>query len=430
MENKTITSKESKHRKLLLVVPIITLPFLTMIFWILGGGKGSASEIAIEQKRGFNVILPNARFKQDDDLNKMSYYEKATIDSLKLEEQIKKDPNYSRLEFSEDAGSVSGELETDPRIFQKARTALNTSSFKGENQQRMYQKLEALQKVIQAPVKKNYNEKDMREFEYNNSSSDALEQIKGVQEMILSINAPSEPDPELRQLGAMLENILDIQHPERVQEKLRQTSKSQKGKVFAVSKKTQEEPVYSLAQTNTSGPGIPNSNSFYSLDQDPLDSQAQNTLEAVVHQTQSVVNGSVVKLRLTTDVFINGTLIPRNSFVFGIASLKGDRLEVKIKTIKFNTSIYPVELSVYDMDGIDGIFIPGAINRDVAKASAERSVQGLGIEGLNDSWTGQAATLGVQAAKTLMSKKVKLIKVVLKAGYQVLLYDQREKNAK
>lgn len=430
MENKTITSKESKHRKLLLVVPIITLPFLTMIFWILGGGKGSASVSTPEQKRGFNVILPNARFKQDDDLNKMSYYEKATIDSLKLEEQIKKDPNYSRSEFSEDSGSVSGELETDPRIFPKVRTALNTSSFKGENQQRMYQKLEALQKVIQAPVKKNYNEKDMREFEYNNSSSDALEQIKGVQEMISSINAPSEPDPELRQLGAMLENILDIQHPERVQEKLRQTSKSQKGKVFAVSKKTQEEPVYSLAQTNTSGPGIPNSNSFYPLEEDPLDNQAQNTLEAVVHQTQSVVNGSVVKLRLTTDVFINGTLIPRNSFVFGIASLKGERLEVKIKTIKFNTSIFPVELSVYDMDGIDGIFIPGAINRDVAKASAERSVQGLGIEGLNDSWTGQAATLGVQAAKTLMSKKVKLIKVVLKAGYQVLLYDQREKNAK
>lgn len=430
MENKTISSKESKHRKMLLVMPIITLPFLTMIFWILGGGKGSASEIATEQKRGFNVTLPNARFKQDDDLNKMSYYEKATIDSLKLEEQIKKDPNYSRSEFSEDPGLVSGELETDPRIFPKARTALNTSSLKGESEQRMYQKLEALQKVIQAPVKKTDSEKDMREFQYSNSSSDALEQIKGVQEMISSINAPSEPDPELRQLGVMLENILDIQHPERVQEKLRQTSKSQKGKVFAVSKKTQEEPVYSLAQTNISGPGIPNSNSFYSLEEDPLDNQAQNTLEAVVHQTQSVVNGSVVKLRLTTDIFINGTLIPRNSFVFGIASLKGERLEVKIKTIKFNTSIFPVELSVYDMDGIDGIFIPGAINRDVAKASAERSVQGLGIEGLNDSWTGQAASLGVQAAKTLMSKKVKLIKVVLKAGYQVLLYDQKEKNAK
>ncbi|MDA6069224.1 conjugative transposon protein TraM [Flavobacterium sp. AC] len=430
MENKTISSKESKHRKMLLVLPIITLPFLTMIFWILGGGKGSASEIATEQKRGFNVTLPNARFKQDAELDKMSYYEKATIDSLKLEEQIKKDPNYSRPVFSEDPGSVSGELETDPRIFPKTRTALNTGSLKGESEQRMYQKLEALQKVIQAPVKKIDNQKDMREFEYSNSSRDALEQIKGVQEMISSINAPSEPDPELRQLGAMLENILDIQHPERVQEKLRQISKSQKGKVFAVSKKTQEEPVYSLVQTNTSGPGIPNSNSFYSLDQDPLDNQAQNTLEAVVHQTQSVVNGSVVKLRLTTDVFINGILIPRNSFVFGIASLKGERLEVKIKTIKFNTSIFPVELSVYDMDGIDGIFIPGAINRNVAKASADRSLQGLGIEGLNDSWTGQAATLGVQAARSLMSKKVKLIKVVLKAGYQVLLYDQKEKNAK
>lgn len=82
------------------------------------------------------------------------------------------------------------------------------------------------------------------------------------------------------------------------------------------------------------------------------------------------------------------------------------------------------------MDGINGIYIPGAINRDVAKASADRSMQSIGIEGLNDSWGAQAATMGVEAAKTLLSKKVKLIKVVVKAGYQVLLYDEKEKNVK
>ena len=40
------------------------------------------------------------------------------------------------------------------------------------------------------------------------------------------------------------------------------------------------------------------------------------------------------------------------------------------------------------------------------------------------------AGMGIEAAKSLMSKKVKLIKVVVKAGYQVLLYDEKQKNLK
>lgn len=429
MEKKTITIKELKQRKMLLVLPIITLPFLTMLFWTLGGGKGSTAQNLTGDKSGVNIALPNPKFKEDSSLDKMSYYDQAAIDSLKLLEQIKKDPNYSTTEFSHDSLLLPGELELDPTIFRKGKTALNTSSLRSETEQKMYLKLEALQKAIAEPAKPIDNDQDMREFDYRNSSDTGSEEMKSLEQMMSVMNAPSEPDPELKQLGGMLENILDIQHPERVQERIRQTSKSQKGRVFAVSKHLKEELISSLKEKDINQP-IMNANSFYSLDETNVFNEIQNALEAVIHETQSIVNGSVVKLRLTNDVFINGTFIPRNSFVFGTASLKGERLDIKISSIKFNSSIFPVELSVYDMDGIDGIYIPGAINRDVAKASADRSMQGIGIEGLNDSWGAQAATMGVEAAKSLLSKKVKLIKVVVKAGYQVLLYDEKEKNAK
>jgi hypothetical protein len=79
------------------------------------------------------------------------------------------------------------------------------------------------------------------------------------------------------------------------------------------------------------------------------------------------------------------------------------------------------------MDGLTGIYIPGAINRDVAKASADRSMQTLGVANLDDSWGAQAAGVGIEAAKSLLSKKVKLIKVAVKAGYQVLLRDEKQK---
>ena len=57
-------------------------------------------------------------------------------------------------------------------------------------------------------------------------------------------------------------------------------------------------------------------------------------------------------------------------------------------------------------------------------------MQSIGLSGVSDSWGAQAAGMGVEAAKTLLSKKVKLIKVAVKAGYNVLLYDEKEKNEK
>lgn len=430
MEKKIMTLKEFKKRKMLLILPILILPFLTLLFWTLGGGKKISDENFKEEKRGFNVQLPNPKFKEDSALDKMSYYDQAAIDSLKLQEQIKKDPNYTSRLFAEDSLPLSGELSTDPAIYRKGKTALNTSSFRSENEQKVYQKLEALQKAIAEPPKSIENDQDMREFEYGGSSGTASQDMKNLEQMMSAMNAPAEPDPELKQLGGMLENILDIQHPERVQEKLRQSSKNQKGKVFSVIENVEEELVTSLQVSSVSASDGAKSNSFYSLEQNIINDEQGNALEAVVHETQTIVNGSIVKFRLTNDIFINGVLVPRNSFVFGVAALKGERLEVKVNSIKYKNSIFPVELAVYDVDGIDGIFIPGAINRDVAKASADRSMQSLSIASLDDSWGAQAAGMGVEAAKTLLSKKVKLIKVVVKAGYQVLLYNEKEKNVK
>jgi len=39
----------------------------------------------------------------------------------------------------------------------------------------------------------------------------------------------------------------------------------------------------------------------------------------------------------------------------------------------------------------------------------------------------QAASAGIETARDLISKKVKLVKVTVKAGYQVLLRDEKQK---
>lgn len=73
---------------------------------------------------------------------------------------------------------------------------------------------------------------------------------------------------------------------------------------------------------------------------------------------------------------------------------------------------------------IPGIYIPGAISRDVAKQSADNSLQIMELTSMDPSFKAQAAATGINAAKSLLSKKVKQVKVIVKAGYRLMLKDK------
>jgi len=131
---------------------------------------------------------------------------------------------------------------------------------------------------------------------------------------------------------------------------------------------------------------------------------------------------------LANEITVNTIQIPKDNFVFGIASLNGERLKININSIRYQNSLFPVNLSVYDLDGLEGIYIPGAVTREATKQSAGRSIENFGVSSHDPTWQAQAATAGVEAAKSLFSKKIKLVKVTVKAGYQVLLKDESKMN--
>jgi conjugative transposon TraM protein len=219
----------------------------------------------------------------------------------------------------------------------------------------------------------------------------------------------------MKQMDDMLSKILDIQHPERVKERIKERSLQQKDKAFVVCKLPALTTI-SLLDTEK----ISAENSFFGMD-DVQSKEDQNAIEAVVHQNQVLVDGAVIKLRLLDDIYIESNLIPKESFVFGICSLNGERLEVEINSIRCNNSLFPVKLAVYDMDGLPGIYIPGAITRDVTKQSADNSLQLMELTSLDPSLKAQATATGINAMKNLLSKKARLVKVTVKAGYKVLL---------
>jgi conjugative transposon TraM protein len=408
-----------RKRKMMLVLPLLVIPFLTMAFWALGGGKGNAGKTDI-QTAGLNLNLPDAKLKNDDAENKLSFYEKAERDSIKLMEQMRNDPFYNSS--TDSFGTQVNEIEQmTMSSATKYNQKLNTSPYSnsGNNpEEKLMQKLAQLQTQINQPENtENANPENINA----NSDYDFSQQVNRLETMMQGMNENGSEDPEMKQLGNTLDKILDIQHPERVKDKLKEKSLQQKEVVFAVSTQPIENNIGLLETTKRKQPG---NIGFYSTEKKSETKETANAIEAVIPENQLLVNGAVIKLRLLTDIYINGILIPKNNLVSAIASLNDERLEAEITAIRFNNSLFPVKLEVYDLDGLPGIYIPGAITRDVAKQSADNSLQLMELTAVDPTLKAQAAAAGINTVKSLLSKKVKQVKVMVKAGYKVLLRDK------
>jgi conjugative transposon TraM protein len=212
-----------------------------------------------------------------------------------------------------------------------------------------------------------------------------------------------------------------------VKGRIKEKSLQNKQQVFTVSRFKGIVPVSFLGKPDTSRKQSKNqSGGFYPVNvADEINET--NAIGGVIHESQTLVNGSIVKLRLLDDIYVNGSRIPKDNFIHGIASLDGERLKIEINSIRFKQSLFPVNLVVYDVDGLAGVYIPGAITRDVAKQSADNSLQLMELSTMDPSLKAQATAAGISAAKNLFSRKVKLVKVMVKAGYNVLLKDGNQK---
>lgn len=408
-----------RKRKMMLVLPVLVLPFLTLAFWAMGGGKASANEKGtLNNATGLNLHLPDPKLKKEALLDKLGFYDKAYRDSVKLKEQIRSDPYFQEQNRNEDPTKIPWEAED--MVQQSAeefhpsfdKDNINPSPFHtGSNtaEEKLVQKLSELNSLIHQPQAQTSNTNSSNDIHNSLSSNPKFNSnVERLENMMQTMNQADQSDPELDKLSKMMDKIIDIQHPGRLEENAKENAFVQHRDIFSVSAK---------ADSDTSV------NGFYSLENE-RDSKMSNAFEAVVNEDQTLVNGACIKLRLLDAIFIKGSKIPAGNFVYGQVSLNGERLQVEISSIRSGHSIYPVKMEVYDLDGLRGIYVRGTITGDAARQSVDNNLQSMQLATLDPSLAAQATAAGISTVKNLLSKKVKLVKVFVKAGYRVLLKNQ------
>lgn len=152
----------------------------------------------------------------------------------------------------------------------------------------------------------------------------------------------------------------------------------------------------------------------------------KNTISAVVHDDQTVVDGQTTRMRLTEPLLAGTMLIPENTVLTGVAKIQGERLEIRIASIEYQGTIIPVEMATYDSDGQRGIYIPGSLEMNAAKEIIANMGNSVGTSFTMTESTGAQLTSDltkgtIQGLSAYMQKKIRQVKVTLKSGYRVML---------
>jgi hypothetical protein len=397
-----------RRRKAYLVLPLPLVLLMTIFFYALGGGRGDGGNGNVTGAKGLNMTLPHPKpDRTKKALSKMGLYQQSEEDSVRIRASRKLDPYYDTAGWRDGGQSHArgwGRLSMEPPDAQAGEMLGNLDRLK-ERLRRQEQDA-AARPLAAGPL-------TGRPF-----APTEFPVGRGQSPWRTGAVPPTFPadrgDPDIDKLNGLMDKVLKVRYPGLVRDT-----------VFSVERvaETLSVPVRAETVTTLAGDGAADdATGFIDLDDGHrADSAAVDLIAAVVDGAQTLVSGEAVTLRTAQEAVIGGLSVPRGTALSGKASLAGERLMMNITSVRIGSQVRSVALEVIDMDGMPGIRVRGSINRDVVKESADEAVSSVGVTPMDASVAGQATAAGLQTARTLLSRKVRLVRVGLPAGYKVLL---------
>ena len=161
-----------------------------------------------------------------------------------------------------------------------------------------------------------------------------------------------------------------------------------------------------------------------------------NLIKAIIDENVKAVDGTRVRLRLLDDIEINEVMVPKGTYIYALMSGFGSqRVKGTIKSIMIGDELIKVNLSLYDTDGLEGLYVPNSSFRETSKDVASGAMSNTSTLTSNNGSTGnsltqwgtQAITNAVQKTSNAISKAIKKNSAKLKYGTQVYLINGKEK---
>lgn len=414
---KELTAAERQKRKKMLVMPLFFLIF-GGVMWLIFAPSGDKDENLIGQS-GFNAEIPTPK---DEGIvgDKRKAYEQEAM-RQKEQERMRSLQDFSSM--FDQAEQTGEELSVTPASPDYYEAPPKRSANTVQSSAHAYQDInKQLGEWNEEPAGQSAQERAVEER--------MTELERKLQEAEIRRAEEDEQTALLEKSYAMAAKYMPLQAG--------QTAESNNTAVLSTKDKVDIQPVKQVRHNVVSLLVAPMSDDeFINAFSQPRNMgfltaagnegvQDKNSIRACVNQTVTLTNGREVQIRLLEPMQAGKIHIPVNSIVTGSCRIAGERLDITISAVQYAGNIIPVEIMVYDTDGQRGIFIPNSDEINAAKEVTAQLVQSAGTSiSITDNAGSQlAADVGkglIQGASQYVSKKMSVVKVTLKANYQLLL---------
>jgi conjugative transposon TraM protein len=142
--------------------------------------------------------------------------------------------------------------------------------------------------------------------------------------------------------------------------------------------------------------------------------------------------GGRLRIRLLDDIMVGGSLLKKGSYLYALISgYEPQRVKLSITSVMIDDKIFPINLSIYDNDGMEGLYVPASAFREFTKDLGGNTTGGMNLQmqqdpsSMNQFYMSTLQKLFTSTSQA-MSKTINQNKANLKYGTFIYLIDQDE----
>lgn len=153
-----------------------------------------------------------------------------------------------------------------------------------------------------------------------------------------------------------------------------------------------------------------------------------NFIRAVIDENVKGYSGSRIRFRLLEDVVVGKNhKIPKGTILYGqISGFNMQRVKLNIVSVLHKGEILPINLTIYDNDGMEGLYVPASAFREMVNEFGSNSMQGQNMNSSGEGFFTSMWSKLFQSTSTTIANLIRKNKVKLKYNSYVYLINQQE----
>ena len=390
---KKINFKQGKY-----ILPLIFLPFLFLGFYVYQNfTKEKEPEVVVKNDINSDLAPPAPSVTESELTNKLDEYKKNYRQSdgytaiTGLNEENSSRPTTESL-YTDEEKRLLDSLEAE---LTKSRQEIESSSNPGFKPRA--ENMSEGDKMLLALMSQN-NQPQVENAHYENEpQQDPTDMMRKQFELLDSLEKARDPEFQ--------EKLERERQEEAIQEELSRREASR----FTVQKADMTKGLFNTIKPDDS----------------------ESFIKAIIDENLTVYAGSRVRLKLMEDILVGEEIIKKGTYLYAVINgFSEQRINLKITSIMKGNKILPIDLDIYDTDGMVGLYVPASAFREFTKQLGGSSMQGLNINTSSTEDQSQFLMSSMQRAfrstSQAIAKAIRQNKANLKYSTYIFLIDSKE----